>query len=76
MGVSGKVIMQNNPDRFVDNNMEIINDRLSRRSNIGHHLGPDSDVAVGSVDFALTALNFHDVHNPNLPQPKIFWVRS
>ena len=57
--------MQNNPGRFVDNNMDIINDRLSRRSNIGHHLGPASDVAVGSVDFALAALNFNDVHNPN-----------
>ncbi|HCI88866.1 MAG TPA: hypothetical protein DHV53_09485, partial [Gammaproteobacteria bacterium] len=65
VGDSGKVIMQNNPGRFVDNNMEIINDRLSRRSNIEHHLGPVSDVAAGSVDFALTALNFHDVHNPN-----------
>ena len=57
--------MQNNPGRFVDNNMDIINDRLSRRRNIGHHLGPASDVAVGSVDFALAALNFNDVHNPN-----------
>ncbi len=65
VGDSGKVIMQNNPGRFVDNNMKIINDRLSRRSNIEHHLGPVSDVAAGSVDFALTALNFHDVHNPN-----------
>ena len=65
VGDSGKVIMQNNPGRMVDNNMELINDRLSRRGNIEHHLGPVSDIAPGSVDFALTALNFHDVHNAN-----------
>jgi predicted methyltransferase len=65
VGDSGTVIMQNNPGRMVDNNMEIINDRMSRRANIRHHLGPVSDVDAGSVDLALTALNFHDVHNPN-----------
>ena len=63
VGDSGTVIMQNNPGRMVDNNMETINDRMSRRANIQHHLGPVSDVAAGSVDFALTALNFHDIHN-------------
>tara|TARA_B100000519_G_scaffold185098_1_gene179987 strand:+ start:45 stop:767 length:723 start_codon:yes stop_codon:yes gene_type:complete len=63
VGPSGQVIMQNNPGRMVDNNIELINSRLSRRVNINHHLGPVSDLSPDSIDFALTALNFHDVYN-------------
>ena len=63
VGSSGQVIMQNNPGRMVDNNIEVINDRLSRRTNIDHHLGPVSSLPPDSIDFALTALNFHDVYN-------------
>ncbi len=63
VGSSGQVIMQNNPGRMVDNNIEMINDRLSRRTNIDHHLGPVSSLPPDSIDFALTALNFHDVYN-------------
>ena len=62
VGPSGQVIMQNNPGHKVDNNIELINSRLSRRANISHHLGPVSDLSANSVDFALTALNFHDVY--------------
>ena len=63
VGNSGEVIMQNNPGRGVDNNIELITDRLERRSNITHHIGPVSELPPNSVDFALTALNFHDVYN-------------
>ena len=63
VGNSGEVIMQNNPGRGVDNNIELITDRLDRRSNITHHIGPVSELPPNSVDFALTALNFHDVYN-------------
>jgi len=63
VGDDGKVIMQNNPGRLVDNNIEQISGRLNRRSNITHHIGPVSDLPDNSVDFALTALNFHDIYN-------------
>ena len=63
VGNSGEVIMQNNPGRGVDNNIELITDRLDRRSNITHHIGPVSELPPNSIDFALTALNFHDVYN-------------
>ena len=63
VGTSGEVIMQNNPGRGIDNNIELITDRLDRRSNIAHHIGSVSELANNSVDFALTALNFHDVYN-------------
>ena len=63
VGNSGEVIMQNNPGRGVDNNIELITDRLERRSNITHHIGPVSELPPNSIDFALTALNFHDVYN-------------
>ena len=55
--------MQNNPGRMVDNNIDQINERLSRRPNISHHIGPVSDLSSNSIDFALTALNFHDIYN-------------
>tara|TARA_B100000686_G_scaffold343756_1_gene425136 strand:- start:1224 stop:1949 length:726 start_codon:yes stop_codon:yes gene_type:complete len=65
VGNSGEVIMQNNPGRGIDNNIELITDRLDRRSNITHHIGPVSELPPNSVDFALTALNFHDIYNRN-----------
>ncbi|MDP6097696.1 MAG: hypothetical protein QGG67_17165 [Gammaproteobacteria bacterium] len=65
VGDNGKVYMQNNPSPFVERNMDAINDKLGRLSNLEHLLGPVSDVAAGSVDFVMTALNFHDVHNEN-----------
>ena len=63
VGPSGQVIMQNNPGRMVGNNIDQINERLSRRPNISHHIGPVSDLSSNSIDFALTALNFHDIYN-------------
>ena len=63
VGPSGQVIMQNNPGRMVDNNIDQIKERLSRRQNISHHVGPVSDLPSDSVDFAMTALNFYDIYN-------------
>ncbi|NKB34854.1 MAG: hypothetical protein GKR91_17300 [Pseudomonadales bacterium] len=65
VGANGTVIMQNNPGGSVDRNQAAITDRLDRLSNVEQHLGPISGVAAGSVDFAMTGLNFHDVHNSN-----------
>ena len=63
VGPAGQVIMQNNPGRMVDSNIDQINERLLRRPNISHHIGPVSDLPSNSIDFALTALNFHDIYN-------------
>lgn len=63
VGGGGRVIMQNTPSRFVDNNSDLIKDRLGRLPQVEHHLGPVSGIAPGAVDFALTALNYHDVYN-------------
>ncbi len=65
VGDHGTVKMQNTPGPFVERNMETINDRLARLNNVEHLLGAVSDLPAGSVDFALTALNFHDVYNPS-----------
>ncbi|MFK7864567.1 MAG: class I SAM-dependent methyltransferase [Pseudohongiellaceae bacterium] len=65
VGDSGKVYMQNSESPFVERNMPIINDRLARLANVEHWMQPVSDIPAGSVDFVMTALNFHDVYNPN-----------
>ncbi|MFT6294292.1 MAG: putative methyltransferase [Glaciecola sp.] len=65
VGDSGKVYMQNSESPFVERNMPIINDRLARLSNVEHWMSPVSDIPAGSVDFVMTALNFHDVYNPD-----------
>jgi predicted methyltransferase len=65
VGDSGKVYMQNSESPFVERNMPIINDRLSRLSNVELWMSPVSDIPAGSVDFVMTALNFHDVYNPD-----------
>ena len=63
VGNSGKVYMQNTAGGFVDRSADEINDRLARLSNVEHWLQPISDIPAGSLDFAMTALNFHDVYN-------------
>ncbi len=65
VGASGKVYMQNSESPFVERNMPIIEERLSRLDNVEHWLKPVSELPAGSVDFVMTALNFHDVYNPN-----------
>lgn len=64
VGDSGRVIMQNG-ENAADRYGDAIADKESRLGNVEAHLGAISDVAAGSVDFAITALNFHDVHNSN-----------
>ena len=63
VGDSGKVYMQNSQSPFVERNMPTIEDRLARLDNVEHWLQPVSDIPAGSVDFVMTALNFHDVYN-------------
>lgn len=67
VGDSGHVYMQNqNPlPGFLQNSVDVIEDKLARLSNVEHWQNPITDIPEGSVDFALTALNFHDIHNPN-----------
>jgi predicted methyltransferase len=65
VGDSGKVYMHNNASPFVDRNMDTINDRLSRLDNVEHKLDGFATIPAGSADFVLTALNFHDVYNPD-----------
>lgn len=65
VGDSGKVYMQNSESPFVERNMPVIEERLSRLSNLEHWMRPISDIPAGSVDFVMTALNFHDVYNPD-----------
>lgn len=58
-GENGKVYMQNRPgSRYTEG----ADERVARLSNI-KPVGAISDVPEGSVDFAITALNFHDFHN-------------
>ncbi len=65
VGDNGKVYMQNSESPFVERNMPIIEERLARLSNVEHWLQPVSAIPAGSVDFVMTALNFHDVYNPD-----------
>ncbi|MGI9250864.1 MAG: hypothetical protein ACR2PR_06665, partial [Pseudohongiellaceae bacterium] len=59
VGDEGKVYMQNRPG---GRNEEAANARAARLPNV-EQVDAISDVPEGSVDFAFTALNFHDFHN-------------
>ncbi|PCI79767.1 MAG: hypothetical protein COB20_04060 [SAR86 cluster bacterium] len=63
VGQSGKVYMQNNPIAVTENSTDERAERMSRLSNVENFIGPVSDIPPNSIDFAITALNFHDVHN-------------
>ncbi len=61
VGSNGKIYMQN---RAGSNAEEAANARAARLSNVEQiHTFDQAD--AGSVDFAITALNFHDFHNSN-----------
>ena len=64
---SGHVYMQNQDPLpgFLERQIDTINDKLARLSNVEHWQQPISDIPAGSVDFVLTALNFHDLYNPD-----------
>ena len=58
-GSSGKVYMQNNPGGRSE---EAAAARAARFANV-EQLSAISDLPANSIDFAMTALNFHDWHN-------------
>lgn len=62
VGSNGQVLMQN---RAGGRNADAATARAARLSNVDEWLTPISDIAGGSVDFAITGLNFHDFHNSN-----------
>ena len=61
VGSNGTVLMQNRPGGRGE---EAANARAARLSNV-EQIAAISDASAGSVDFAITALNFHDFHNSN-----------
>lgn len=61
VGNSGRVYMQNNPGGRA---AEAAAARAARLPNV-QQVGAFSEVPANSVDFAITALNFHDFHNSN-----------
>tara|TARA_B110000858_G_scaffold89711_1_gene103724 strand:- start:39579 stop:40286 length:708 start_codon:yes stop_codon:yes gene_type:complete len=62
VGSNGKVLMQNRP---AGRSAEAATARAGRLSNVDEWLTAMSDIPASSVDFAITALNFHDFHNSN-----------
>jgi|TARA_B110000116_G_scaffold214711_1_gene191203 predicted methyltransferase len=63
VGPSGKVYMQNNPIPITERSTEERAERMSRLSNVDDYVGPIANLTPNSVDFVMTALNFHDVYN-------------
>jgi len=63
VGDSGKVYMQNNPIPVTEMSADERNERLGRLPNVENLIGPITDIPPNSVDFTMTALNFHDVYN-------------
>ena len=63
VGDSGKVYMQNNPIPITERSADERNERLSRLSNVENWIGSIADIPPNSIDFTMTALNFHDVYN-------------
>ncbi len=61
VGPSGKVYMQNRPGGRAD---EPAAAKAARLSNV-EQVAAITDPPANSVDFAITALNFHDFHNSN-----------
>jgi len=62
VGANGKVYMQN---RLGGRSAEATATRVARLNNVDAWDGDLSAIPAGAVDFALTALNFHDFHNSN-----------
>ena len=54
--------MQNRPG---GRSAEAATARADRLANVDEWLTDISDISASSVDFAITALNFHDFHNSN-----------
>jgi len=62
VGPNGQVLMQNRPG---GRSAEAATARAGRLENVDEWLTDMSEIPANSVDFAITALNFHDFHNSN-----------
>jgi len=60
VGSNGTVLMQNRPE---GRSAEAATARAGRLSNVDEWLTGIDEIPANSVDFAITALNFHDFHN-------------
>lgn len=63
VGDSGKVYMHNNPIPITERSTDERAERISRLNNVEDYIGSITDLPANSVDYAMTALNFHDVYN-------------
>lgn len=63
VGRNGKVYMHNNPIPITEGSTDERAERMGRLSNVENYVGAISDIPSNSIDFAITALNFHDVYN-------------
>lgn len=63
VGDDGVVFMHNNPIPITARSAAERAERITRLSNVKDFVGPLSDIPASSIDFAITALNFHDVYN-------------
>ena len=62
-GSSGKVYMHNNPISITERTRGERAERVSRLDNLVDYVGRIGNIPGSSIDFAITALNFHDVYN-------------
>lgn len=63
VGPGGRVIMHNNPIPITERSADERAERRSRLANVEDYIGSIDGLDPNSVDFAITALNFHDVYN-------------
>jgi len=63
VGDSGKVYMHNNPIPITERSTDERAERSSRLNNIEDYIGSIAELPANSIDYAMTALNFHDVYN-------------
>ncbi len=63
VGPSGRVVMHNNPIPITERSTDERAERTSRLANVEDYIGSISSLPSDSVDYAMTALNFHDVYN-------------
>jgi len=63
VGDRGVVFMHNNPIPITERSAAERAERISRLPNVKDFVGRISDIPASSIDFAITALNFHDVYN-------------
>ena len=62
VGGSGTVYMHN-PIAITERSTDERAERTSRLKNVNDFVGSIGQIPASSIDFAITALNFHDVYN-------------